>query len=176
MTPEAVIALLALVVSLVALIRGENMQRELRKSQSEDASVLANIASLVEVWRSIGAKPSLLRFHGVTEDELKNCGVDAEELAYLIASFETASHYYKYIDTRVGPFPRESIRFRMCASEHTRRAWPVVKEFLPGDTPYLERIEATMALCEGMARQSAPNPAAPTDRKLRFLAAEQQSR
>jgi hypothetical protein len=166
MAPEAVIALLALVFSLVAFIRGEFMQRALRRSQSEDASVLANIASLVEVWRNIGAKPSLLRFHGVTEDELKSCGVDAEELAYLIISFEAASHYYKYIDNRVIPFPRESIRFRMCSSEHTRRAWPVVKKFLPADTPYFERIEATMAQCERMAaRQSPPNPAAPADQK-----------
>lgn len=164
MTLETVTAVLAIVVSLVALIRGEMMQRAMQRSQSEDASVLANIGALVEVWRNIGTKPSLLRFHGVTDDELRNCGVDAEELAYLITSFETASHYYKYIDNRVVPFPRESIRFRMCASEHTRRAWPVVRKFLPADTPYFERIEATMAQCERMAgRLSTPNPGGRAD-------------
>lgn len=166
MTDEAVIAVLALGVSLFALIRGEVTQRALQRAQSTDASVLANMTSLVEVWRSIGAKPSLLRFHGVTEDELSNCGVDAEELAYLIASFEAASHYYRYIDNRVIPFPRESIRFRMCASEHTRRAWPVVRRFLPADTTYFERIEATMAQCErAAAKHSTPNPAAADGRE-----------
>ena len=74
---ESWIALAALAVSLVALYRGERMQRALHKSQAEDASIHTNISALVEVWGSIATKPSVLRFHGVTEEDLAAAEIDA---------------------------------------------------------------------------------------------------
>jgi hypothetical protein len=91
------------------------------------------MAVLVETWSALGRKPSLLRFHGVSEEELDNAGVDAEELAYLVASFEGASVYYRYFENTSEPFPEGSLRQRMCASEATQKAWPVLKRFFAGD-------------------------------------------
>ncbi|HEV7517929.1 MAG TPA: hypothetical protein VGR07_16645 [Thermoanaerobaculia bacterium] len=145
MTPGTWIALVAFLFSLVALYRGERLQQTFQELQAKDASLQNNISALVGVWNSIAKKPSVLRFHGVTEKEMKEAGIDAEELAYLIASFDTASHYYEYIDKRGGQFPRTSIRYTMCASESTRKAWPVLKRFFASDSLYFEKIEETIA-------------------------------
>jgi hypothetical protein len=139
MTPESWTALAALAVSLIALYRGELTQRALQKSQATDASIHTNISTLVEVWSSIARKPAVLRFHGIAEEELAAAGIDAEELAYLIASFETASHYYDHIENQTGSFPEESIRYAMCASASTQKAWPVVKRFFASNSPYCKK-------------------------------------
>jgi len=152
MTPEAWTALAALLVSAIALYRGELTQRALQRAQREDSSMTTNIATLVEVWSSIARKPSVLRFHGVTEEELIAAGIDAEELAYLIASFETASDYYDRVENQAGPFPKESIRYAMCASMPTQRAWPIVKRFFASDSAYFKKIEETMKLCRDNER------------------------
>jgi hypothetical protein len=139
--------LAALVVSVIALLRGELTQRALQRAQREDSSMTTNIASLVDVWSSIAKKPSVLRFHGVTEEELVAAGIDIEELAYLIASFETASDYYDRVENQAGSFPKESIRYAMCASESTQKAWPVLRRFFASDSPYFKKVEETMKLC-----------------------------
>jgi hypothetical protein len=137
---ELLVAMLALVVSVVALGWTAYSQRD----QAKHATLQENMVILVEMWSALGRKPSLLRFHGVSETELDNAGVDAEELAYLIASFEAASVYYRYFENTSEPFPEGSLRQRMCASEATQKAWPVLKRFFAGDTTYMAKIEATM--------------------------------
>jgi len=123
------------------------LQRDRELREREHASLQANMASLVELWGCLGKKPSLLRFHGVTLDQLKEVGIDdAEELAYLIASFEAAGVYYHYFEQDTEPFPEGSLRSKMCASEATRTAWPLLRQFFTGDSNYLAKIEATMKL------------------------------
>lgn len=145
---EAWVALAALTVSVTALIRGERLQRTMRKSQVEHEARQVNGSLLVNIWGRLGSKPSLLKFHGITEDDLKSVDIDPEELAYLIASFEAASYYYERIDKEDGPFPSSSLRYRMCASEATQKAWPVLKHFFVGSPHYLSRIEKTIKLFE----------------------------
>jgi hypothetical protein len=145
---ELLVAMLALVISVVALVWTVYSQR----IQAKHAILQENMAILVEIWGALGRKSSMLRFHGISEAELSDAGVDAEELAYLIASFEAASVYYRYFENTPEPFPEGSLRQRMCASEATQKAWPVLKRFFAGDRTYLAKIEATM-------RQHRPLPA-----------------
>jgi hypothetical protein len=142
MGPEAWIAVVALLVSVFTLVWTVRAQR----SQAEQASLQANMASLVELWGTLGRKPSILRFHGVSEADLATAGVDHEELAYLIASFEAASVYYRYFERGEEPFPEGSLRHKMCASDATRNAWPLLRRFFTGDPAYLAKIEATISL------------------------------
>lgn len=151
---EVWVALAALFVSFITLIRNERMQKAMRKLQSEHEARQSNTSLIVDAWNRIGIKPSLLRFHGVTEEDLKAADVDAEELAYLIASFEAASYYYEHIDKDIGPFPSNSLRFRMCSTEATQRAWPLLKRFFAGSPHYLSRIEKTIQFFE-QERQKA---------------------
>lgn len=120
------------------------MQKGLQKSQSEHDALQSNVSLLVDVWARIGSTSSILRFHGVTEDDLKAVDITADELAYLIASFEAAGYYYERIDKGTGPFRSDSLRYRMCASEATRKAWPLLKRFFLGSPAYLARIEKTI--------------------------------
>jgi hypothetical protein len=139
-------------------------QGDLHRSQVEHESLQSNVSLLVGIWNRLSAKPTLLRFHGVTDKELKAAGVEADELAYLIGSFEAAGYYYEYIDQGSGPFPPESLRYRMCASEATQRAWPLLKSFFAGSPRYSSRIEETIKLTSTIAGQPqgrSPSPAGP---------------
>lgn len=134
------VSVLALGVSVAAL----GYTAYAQWTQAKHATLLENMTVLAETWGALGRKPSLLRFHGVSEAELSQAGVDAEELAYLIASFEAASVYYRYFENNPDPFPDGSLRQRMCATEATQKAWPVLKRFFAGDGTYVAKIEATM--------------------------------
>ncbi|HEU0299640.1 MAG TPA: hypothetical protein VFR37_09305 [Longimicrobium sp.] len=140
MEPEIAVAVLALIVSVAAFAWTLHSQ----SVQAKHATLQANMALLVEMWGTLARKPSLLRFHGIDEAELREAGVDAEELAYLVASFEAASVYYRYFENSAEPFPEGSLRQRMCASEATQRAWPLLRRFFAGDANYLAKIQATM--------------------------------
>jgi hypothetical protein len=59
----------AIVVSIVTLVEGERMQRALQKSQLEHEALQPNVSLLVDVWGRIASKPSLIRFHGINEEE-----------------------------------------------------------------------------------------------------------
>lgn len=85
---DAWLAWAGLVVAVLTFLRGEYNKARLQKNHLMNAAIQSNVASLVSLWQRIGQKPSLLRFHGITEDDLKNAGVEADELSYLIASFE----------------------------------------------------------------------------------------
>lgn len=153
---EVLIALAALITSLIALIRGERFQKELRKSQSEHEARQSNASLLVDLWSRIGNKPSLLRFHEVTEEDLKKAGIDEEELAYLVASFEAAGYYYEYISKETGPFLQSSLRYNLCASQAIQKAWPLLKRFFGGSPIYTSRIEATLKLHEEKRQKTKP--------------------
>ena len=71
-----------------------------------------------------------------------------------MASFEAAGYYYEYIDRGTGPFPQDSLRYWMCASEATRKAWPLLKSFFVESLTYMSRIEETIKLLERGQRQS----------------------
>ncbi|HEY0018072.1 MAG TPA: hypothetical protein VGC13_17280 [Longimicrobium sp.] len=140
MEPEVLVAVLALVVSVITFV----WTLRSHSIQAKHATLQANMAVLVEVWGALAKNPSLLRFHGISPAELQEVGVDAEELAYLVASFEAASVYYRYFENTPNPFPEGSLRQRMCASEATQRAWPLLQRFFAGDTNYLSKIQATI--------------------------------
>lgn len=82
----------------------------MRKSQVEHEARQSNGWLLVSLWGRVGSKPSLLKFHGITEDDLKSIDIDSEELSYLVASFEAAGYYYEHIDKDDGSFLPSTLR------------------------------------------------------------------
>lgn len=137
---SAAFSALAVTVSVIALFVAERQQ----KLQAKHEANLYNVASLTELWGKIEMKPALLRFHGVSKEELDAYSLDAADLAYLVASFEAANYYYEEIDQTTGVFPETSLRYQMCAPEATRKAWPLIRRFFIGSPKYLARIEATV--------------------------------
>jgi hypothetical protein len=120
-------------------------------SQQIKNITLANLASIVQVERSIGnIETHAFRFHGITAHEMKAAGVTKEELAYLVASF-TAGRIY---DACV--FPEASMtealdirhyRYKMLAQEDTRKAWPLIARMMTGNE-YIEKLELTIGRIE----------------------------
>lgn len=172
MDPEVWVALLALIVSVATFAWTLHSQ----SVQARHATIQANMSVLVEVWGVLARKPSALRFHGISEAELRDHGIDAEELAYLLASFEAASVYYRYFENGSDPFPEGSLRYTMCTSEATRRAWPLLKRFFAGDSSYMAKIQATIdryppaaatpGNTTGLADKRASGPPAPASAEL----------
>lgn len=131
---------LAAVVSVIALVATKRQHA----AQLENEAHVSNVSSLVELWALLGQQPRLLRFHGISEEELAAHDLSATDLAYLVASFEAACHYYENLEDDGGIFPNASLRYEMCAPEATRKAWPLVRKFFAGSPKYVTRIEATM--------------------------------
>lgn len=157
----AILSLLAIGVSIAAL----HVSRQQHHVQLENTAHIENSAALGSLFLLLDAHPDTLRFHGLTEADLRCRGLTPADLAYLVASFEAASHYYEYLDNSDGPFPRNSLRYGMCAAEATRNAWPLVKPFLAATPRYVRRIEATLAHHARLQRRRAgkacraPSPA-----------------
>lgn len=110
-----------------------------------NSGVWTNLNPIVQVERSLGQVPSAFRFHGITETNLSEAGVTAEELAYLVASF-TSGHIYHMTHNpdAVTPFPENSYRYQMLSAPATQQAWPLIKRMLSG-TNYTQRLDATLA-------------------------------
>ena len=104
------------------------------KRESFNQAYFSNENHIIEIESRIGAKPDLLRFHGVENPQefLKSHGIDSDEFAYLVNSFTAGSIFYN----TANPAEKEkllqpgSYRWKMCKSPATKKAWPAVKLLL----------------------------------------------
>jgi hypothetical protein len=104
------------------------------------------MAALAGLYNRIDEIPSVLRFHGVSNEDLDAAGVTAKEFAYLVASFEAASVYYRFHEKSPKPFKESSLRYKLLATPATRKAWPLLSRFFEADTSYRRKIETTLQL------------------------------
>ena len=141
---EALLSITALLVSLVSFAWTIVAHRYM----AEHGSVHANMSALVGLYNRIEATPSVLRFHGVSTEELDAAGVTATEFAYLIASFEAASVYYRFHEKSPKPFQKSSLRYKLLATPATRKAWPLMSRFFEEDTAFQKKIETTLRLID----------------------------
>ncbi len=104
------------------------------------------MTTIIGVEAKIAEVPTALKFHNLDPDELGKIGLKSDEFAYLLTSFTAGGIYYKtfYPDDDT-PFAEGSYRYIMCTSEATRKAWPILKNFIT-DTNYKKKIEKTVAL------------------------------
>jgi hypothetical protein len=158
---QGLLSVVALVVSFASVAWTIFAHRSLVKHES----VHANMAALVELYNRIESTPTILRFHGVSEEELNAAGLTAKEFAYLVASFEAASVYYRFHEKIPKAFKQSSLRYRLLANPATRRAWPLLSRFFESDTAYRRKIDATLRLFDSPAEQTQANPTTSVNRK-----------
>jgi hypothetical protein len=139
---ETLLSITALGVSLVSFAWTILAHRKM----TEHGSVHANMSALVGLYNRIEETPSILRFHGVSNEELEAAGVTAREFAYLVASFEAASAYYGFHEKSPKPFKESTMRYQLLATPATRKAWPLLSRFFDEDTSYRRKIETTLRL------------------------------
>lgn len=113
-------------------------------------SGLSNLAHLISLERSIADIPSVFRFHGISDEEIKSAGVSPEELAYLVASVTAGGVYHRTIKPgSIEPFATGTYRHTMCCTEEFRRAWPLVKRMM-NETDFTKRIDLSIKhACSG---------------------------
>ena len=144
MSPELIISLVAVVVSLISSGFGIWSWGK-QKNVNAMSTFLAAIA---QVERTLGQVPTAVRFHGIKPEELQDIGITPEEFAYLVASFTVGwIHHHSVTPGDTTPWVKGSYRYNMFCTEATRKAWPLIKRMM-GPDKYCEQLEATLKACE----------------------------
>lgn len=153
MTPELVNGLFAVAGAILgsgftALFSWMQFKK-VQKRQEVSETSLSHLAEIVAVEAQLGQLPEALRFHGLSKEDLGEAGVTAQEFAYLLNSFTLGSTWHRILHpNRRTPFGIDHYRSRMCESEATRKAWPLVKKMMnPSD--FVESIDSTIRRIEG---------------------------
>ncbi len=127
-----VAAICAFAFSIISLLLSRHMQIKARNRQSASES-LAGFANLEQMIKDV---PSVLRFHGIQEEELKIANVTAEEMSYFLSNMTTGGIYYR-TTAKVGLikfFGEQGYYGEMFKHEATRNAWAVCRRCLaPSD-------------------------------------------
>jgi len=122
------------------------MRQSAKQAQFQQEQLALNLSPIINVELKISDIPTVLRFHGITKEQLAEAGVTEQELAYLAASFSAGRIYHEarkgHITT---PFDEtsESYRYRMCASPDTRKAWKLIR-LMMNESSFVDRIQATI--------------------------------
>jgi hypothetical protein len=148
-----IVAIVALIFSVGTFIKQLRDQRRLKYLEA----LQSNGALLLETWKQLASVPSALRFHSITEEQLKECGVSKEELIYLVILFESADYYYQHLAKGKGSFKEGSLRYALLQNPATRRAWPLIKPFFIASTRYVERVDQTIRYLDLIDQSSELN-------------------
>lgn len=134
------------------LIEHNAKQLECLSQQIKNAT-LSNLASIVQVERSIGEiETNAFRFHGIEESEIEAAGVSKKELAYLVASFTAGRIYDACVfqeDSMAEPLPNYHYRYKMLAQPDIINAWPLIARMMTGDK-YIKKLELTIGEIQNM--------------------------
>lgn len=103
--------------------------------------------AFIDLEREIYKVPSVLKFHGIHEEELREHNVTIEEFCYLLASFTLTC-----LEPRAFQTPEQKVliteyRRRMLECESTRRAWPLIKRMM-SSSPCTSKIDKVIAEIE----------------------------
>jgi len=90
----AIATVATVIAAIFATIASWLLQKKSRLQQSA-ADSLAGFAMLEQTIKDV---PSVLRFHGITNDELNIANIKPEELSYFLSNMTTGGIYYRTID------------------------------------------------------------------------------
>lgn len=109
---------------------------------------MSNLSHMIAQERFLADIPSAFRFHGITDDQIKNAGITAEELSYLVSSITAGGVYHRtHSPNCAKSFDKGSYRYNMIKSEEFRKAWPLVKQMM-NKTSFTTKIDNTINLIE----------------------------
>ena len=136
---ETIFSITALALSIISIMISLYWSVKDRR----DSSLLANHSNLIQIESLVGDFPSILRFHGIDEKELKKHGLTSEEFAYLLNNFTAGGTFHRMIGNRKSTFKKGTYRYNMCVAEPTRKAFPLIKQMLE-PSRYRDKIENTI--------------------------------
>lgn len=133
------LSILAIILSLTSLLWNiVNSYKSKHKS-----NLVSNLSAISAVEAKLGELPKALRFHGISENDLKKANVTAEEFSYLLSSLTVGGLYHRQHKKNEKTFANGTYRNLMCQSKDFRAAWPLLKTML-SPSPYRDRIDATV--------------------------------
>ena len=122
--------------------------RNAQKRQETSETWLSHLSEIVVVEARLGELPEALRFHGLGKEDLDAAGITSHEFAYLLNSFTLGGTWHRILHPKLKtPFGVDHYRYRMCKSEATRRAWPLVR-MLMYRSPFVEQVDLTIKQIE----------------------------
>lgn len=103
--------------------------------------------TFIDLEREIYKTPSVLKFHGINEEDLREHNITVEEFCYLLASFTL-----NCLESRALQTPEQKVliteyRRRMLECESIRRAWPLIKRMM-SSSPCTSKIDKVIAEIE----------------------------
>ena len=134
---------------------------------------MASNAAMINVEKFLADVPFALKFHGISDDELRDADITPEEFVYLLTISTAGAIYYRTLrkaDVTDDPFEVDSYRYIMCSQPVTRRAWPIIKK-LTGDHVFRVKMDKTIALIEETERKRIKK-SAEEDKKSHAAASE----
>lgn len=137
---KTIIAGIALIFSIVSLA----WQYFTWGKQHKQARLTGNLSLLANLKMQLAKMPEAYRFHGITEEMLKEHSITEKELAYLVSNFISGQIYYEAVNNDPSqPFDEGDYRAIMCKTEAVRKAWPLVRQMLD-DTSYRTKVDITI--------------------------------
>lgn len=143
------ISVAALILSVVSI--SWNIWSGSRQTRRQSSSTLNTHLAGIEF--QLAKIPSAFKFHGISEEAIQACGITAEELAYLTASFTIGGIWHESLRSSKAsrPYVPGDYRWNMCASPATRRAWPVLRQMIDAG-PYRDDIDTIFQQLEQYER------------------------
>ena len=107
----------------------------------------------------IAENKACLRFHGINPDTIEDLyGVTSAELSYLLQSFNSGSISNLLSNDGYGkPFEKGSYRYEILKSEHTQKAFPLLKLLFDSKNHYIARCEKTIHIIKQMDANNEHN-------------------
>lgn len=140
MTVELVLAILAVLLSILSFV----LSIIVWLSQKNVGAATSTLQVFAQIERNIGDVPTVLRFHDITPQKLREAGVTPNEFAYLVSCFSAYYIYHYRLTFKKGqPYSVGSYAYNLLKSPSTREAWPLIK-LMMGGGEYVESIEATI--------------------------------
>lgn len=126
---------------LTTLILLYNTKKELRSQM-----FVVSEGYFVAIERVIADSPSVLKFHGITEEDLEKIQISSKELSYLICIFTAGGITARSLnDKNESPFEKDDYFRKLLESPETRNAWSLIQNIL-SKSHYKKRIIATIDL------------------------------
>lgn len=142
------LGLIAVTAALLLQLRESRHSQQIHNEGVKMTLLGNSSAHMGTLEKGIGEIPTILRFYGISDEELSLYGITATEFGFLLASFTFGSTYYRVL-TPDDPsaFEPGTYRYKICSSPDTRRVWPLIRTcMMPSN--YREKVDATVALFE----------------------------
>ncbi len=132
----AAISIIALITSTLSAYLSIKTAR--RKLSIDAYTYVEQVYAQIEM--QLKDTPEALRFHGITNDDLKKADLTAKDISYLLTNLTAGCMEARALNQKEHEVEITDYKLRILQSEATRKAWPILKKMM-GDSPCRQKID-----------------------------------